>query len=109
MGHRIENNCVCCDIPCVNCGRKHEEVWYCDKCEEYVDERHPLYDDGNGNEICFECFKEELNQIYCDDCDCERCSDCAREVEVLYQIDGELFCEECLEKYLDRFYRIEVN
>lgn len=35
MGFRIEDNCVMCGIGCIHCGRDHEEVHYCDKCETY--------------------------------------------------------------------------
>ena len=50
------NNCVCCDLPCINCGRKHEEVFICDNCKE---ESIKLYLYEN-EEICEECLKENL-------------------------------------------------
>lgn len=50
------NNCVCCDLPCINCGRKHEEVFICDSCKE---ESNKLYLYEN-EEICEECLKENL-------------------------------------------------
>ena len=50
------NNCVCCDLPCVNCGRRHEEVFICDNCEEEKDVLY-LYDN---KEICEGCLKAKL-------------------------------------------------
>ena len=50
------NNCVCCDLPCINCGRKHEEIFICDNCKE---ESIKLYLYEN-EEICEECLKENL-------------------------------------------------
>lgn len=55
---RIENECVGCDIPCVDCGRKRTPHWYCDKC----DEEKTLYD-FEGRELCMDCIKEELTVI----------------------------------------------
>ena len=101
MGHRIEDNCVCCDIPCINCGRKHEEVWFCDNCEEYADWQNPLYA-FEGQELCLECIKERLNSKICDDMDEELCNECRRESEILYQYDSEWLCETCLEQHLEK-------
>ena len=50
------NNCVCCALPCVNCGRRHEEVFICDNCEEEKDVLY-LYDN---KEICEGCLKAKL-------------------------------------------------
>lgn len=54
---RIENECVCCDIPCVNCGRRHTEVYYCDNCECEVGSDGFVYD---GEELCCDCAKGKL-------------------------------------------------
>ena len=53
---RIENHCVGCDIPCVNCGRKAMEVHYCDKCD---DELRKVYE-VDGQELCEYCLKEKF-------------------------------------------------
>ena len=58
---RIENECVCCDLPCINCGRKHVEVYYCDTCQVELDEEKYRY---NGYEFCFECFVREVVEDY---------------------------------------------
>lgn len=53
---RIENNCVCCDLPCIDCGRRHEEVLYCDCCNHSF-ERCYNY---NGRDLCEDCFFDNL-------------------------------------------------
>lgn len=47
-----ENDCVSCDIPCCNCGLKHNPHFYCDECEEEVDELYAY----NGQQVCEECL-----------------------------------------------------
>lgn len=53
---RIEDNCVCCDLPCINCGRRHEKVLYCDRCSDSF-ERCYNY---NGEDLCKDCFFETI-------------------------------------------------
>lgn len=53
---RIEDNCVCCDLPCINCGRREEEVIYCDCCNKQL-EQFVQYEDS---EFCFECAVQKV-------------------------------------------------
>ena len=56
---KIENHCVHCDIPCTNCGLKHVEVYYCDKCKEEID--GDVYDDGE-QELCERCLLKKYKK-----------------------------------------------
>ena len=56
---RIEDNCVCCDLPCVNCGRKHEKVLYCDECGDSFETCYNY----KGQDLCEDCF---LRQVFID-------------------------------------------
>ena len=55
---RIENDCVCCDLPCVDCGAKRTPHWYCDRCkaEFDADELYDYYDE----ELCVDCLLENF-------------------------------------------------
>ena len=57
----VEDNCVGCDW-CADCGRKHQEVIYCDKCGDQVWECDVITEDGE--DYCLDCWeqheKEEL-------------------------------------------------
>jgi len=58
----IENDCVSCEY-CINCGRKHSEVHYCDICNEViVDECVGDYD----FDCCWEC-EWEHNELVIED------------------------------------------
>lgn len=51
----FENNCVGCGIPCINCGRKHQEVIKCDNsCDEYA--KYCI----DGEDFCEDCAEEIL-------------------------------------------------
>jgi hypothetical protein len=52
----IENNCVGCALPCINCGRKHQEVVKCDtpNCDEYA--KYTI----DGEDYCEDCAEEIL-------------------------------------------------
>ena len=62
---RIENECVCCDLPCIDCGRKAVERVYCDVCDEELD----FWEGGieyEGDELCPACAKQKLIDCFFD-------------------------------------------
>lgn len=101
MGFRIENNCVDCPQGCINCGRREQEAYFCDKCGDYADLWTPLYR-FEDKELCWECYKEQFNEKMCDDMDDETCVKCHKEADFLYNKDGEWLCSECLEAEAER-------
>lgn len=98
MGYRVEDDCVGCD-HCIDCGRKHIKIHYCDVCDDDVNE---LFYDLNGREVCWDCFKEQFMSKICDDMDEDRCAQCGTDAEELFQIDGEWVCNECLEELAEK-------
>ena len=54
-----KNDCVDCDIPCGNCGLKHNPHYICDKCNDDVDF---LYDTPDG-ELCEDCLLKQYPKI----------------------------------------------
>lgn len=51
---KYENDCVCCDLPCINCGLKRNPHYYCDVCgEEIYDEMFEI----DGYEMCERCHE----------------------------------------------------
>ena len=55
---RYENDCCGCDIPCIECGRKHNPHFYCDKCGE---EFEPQELSWVGDEmICDDCMRTSM-------------------------------------------------
>ena len=105
MGFRIENFCVGpCPMGCIHCENEHVPVCYCDKCgwEETGDDVE-LYEAENGDELCWECYKEQFNEKVLDDCDDEKCSECGAESEYLYEVEKNVWvCEECLKNMAER-------
>lgn len=53
-----ENECVMCDIPCIDCGRKRVPHFYCDNCGE----EKKLYEDGF-EQLCAECILENYDVV----------------------------------------------
>lgn len=55
------DECVQCDIPCIDCGRKHVERLICDECEDFLESwigvRGVSY---KGKDLCYDCFRREL-------------------------------------------------
>lgn len=87
---KIENHCCGCDIPCIDCGRKAVEVYYCDKCDEELDE---VYEDEDGKHYCEEHLLAKYKKVF-------RCAKCGDELEEIYEYDGKYYCDSCL---LDKF------
>lgn len=58
---RIENHCNYCDLPCIDCGRKRVEVYYCDECGEEID--GDVYDDGE-QELCEACLLKKYRKEF---------------------------------------------
>lgn len=103
MGFRIEDNCVDCGNGCINCGRRHESVFFCDKCDDYADMWNPLYVTDNGEELCWDCYKSMFNEKLCDDMDDSRCEECGCEADFLYEVQpGIWLCEGCLKEMAER-------
>lgn len=55
---RYENDCVCCDIPCIKCGREQTPHYYCDRCRC----EETLYYYG-GEELCKDCIFDDLEVV----------------------------------------------
>ena len=55
---KIENDCVGCPIPCIDCGRKRTPHYYCDKCGEET--TLYKYDD---KELCKDCLAEKFEIV----------------------------------------------
>lgn len=55
---QIENDCVGCDLPCINCGRDKVEHFYCDKCGE----EETLYE-YDGEELCEDCLLKAVPKV----------------------------------------------
>lgn len=55
---RIENDCVGCDLPCVDCGLKRTPHYYCDECGE----EGTLYD-YDGDQLCRTCLLKKFDVI----------------------------------------------
>ena len=58
---KIENRCVGCALPCIDCGRKRVEVYYCDKCGEEIE--GDIYDDGE-QELCEACLLNKYRKEF---------------------------------------------
>lgn len=58
---KIENLCVGCALPCIDCGRKRVEVYYCDKCGGEIE--GDIYDDGE-QELCEACLLNKYRKEF---------------------------------------------
>ena len=54
---KYENDCVCCDLPCIDCGRKRTPHYYCDRCES----EDVLYN-FEDEELCMDCITDILHE-----------------------------------------------
>lgn len=57
---KIENECVCCGLPCLgsSCPNQNVVRYYCDRCGEEDD----LYY-FNDEELCIYCIKKLLEKV----------------------------------------------
>ena len=64
---KVFNECVSCDLPCIDCGRKHVERIICDECEDFLEGwlgvRGVNY---KGMDLCYDCFRRELINDFLD-------------------------------------------
>lgn len=81
----IENDCVGCGNYCGNCGAKHTEHFYCDKCGE----EDTLYYLGD-RELCLDCIEKIVRKEKEEDGVCDQCGvECT-----VYSSYG--LCEDCI-------------
>lgn len=63
---RIENECVCCDLPCMgeSCPNRHVEyvTFTCDVCGKEF-EADELYDFDGDRMMCADCLLEQFDKI----------------------------------------------
>lgn len=57
---QIENDCVGCVIPCVDCGRKRTPHYYCDNPKCRAEETLYEYED---KQLCAECLLEIFPKV----------------------------------------------
>ena len=59
---KIEDECVCCGLPCLgsSCPNRNVKRYYCDECGEEVD---TLYRYDDGTELCEDCLLEEFETV----------------------------------------------
>lgn len=61
---KYKNECVGCDLPCVDCGRKRIAHMYCDSCGEEADELYHMIDSAYDSQyICKSC-RDSLFEIF---------------------------------------------
>jgi len=58
---RFVDECVCCDLPCIDCGRKNVERVYCDVCDEMIGD---VYYEVDGEDLCPDCVTSVLISRY---------------------------------------------
>lgn len=78
------NDCVCCDVPCSNCGRKHTPITVCDYCGKEITRDGYKFE---GEDFCPDCLSQYLiNRFFSE----------RREDAEKYFVDRAPFCEDLL-------------
>lgn len=86
----ITDECVGCPDYCINCGARHTERFYCDRCGD----NDKLYHFG-GEELCSYCIEKALEN---EKTESGTCAVCGEECDV-YSAYG--MCAECLTESLE--------
>lgn len=60
---QIENDCVSCDIPCIDCGRKRTPHYYCDDCEDEFEPEALFFYEDTDEELCVECLMKKFRTV----------------------------------------------
>lgn len=57
---KLENDCVCCGLPCLgnDCPHRNVPHFYCDECGDETDLYH--FDD---EQLCMSCIKKRLEPV----------------------------------------------
>ena len=103
MGSYTE--CACNGCPeCIGCGRRHQyyTIWECDKCGDEWSDGKEMFVGLNNEELCWECYKGQFETMYLEFGDETICAHCGADDEVLFLVDGEWICEDCLYKMAER-------
>lgn len=59
---KIINECVQCDLPCIDCGRKHVEALFCDRCNLQINDGYRF----EGEDYCEYCLLDLIIKRYFD-------------------------------------------
>ena len=59
---KIINECVQCDLPCIDCGRKRVEALFCDCCDLQINDGYRF----EGEDYCESCLLELIIKRYFD-------------------------------------------
>lgn len=86
-------------LYCDDC--KNGGDYYCEHCEEYVDDELTTVHASNGNEIqvCQHCLENYYS--YCDEC--EEYHDC----DCMSYIDGRSVCDDCRDEYYEECHECD--
>ena len=98
MGYEWDNDCVGCE-RCINCGRGDYKAYYCDDCGNYETK---LYKGLNGEDLCWDCFINQYESRVCEADEATVCANCGNEEDILYFVNGEWVCEDCLKGMTER-------
>ena len=81
----------------------------CDCCEEeaeilYLHKHIDRYNCIHKQALCLECFKDET-RVYSYD----TCCDCGGRFEAVYEVDGKLYCDNCLDACITAYDGKEID